>query len=103
MIDDLWAKRAEPRHEKQWTRPKDPELRRLEEDIGERFWREWIDLPVKALGGKTPREATKDTRLRTELEALLRDFEEQARRSRGSGDLCAREFAENVRRELGMQ
>jgi len=103
MIDDLWAKRAEPWHDKQWTRPENPELRRLERDIGERFWREWIDLPVKALGGKTPREAAKDARLRTELEALLRDFEEQARRSRGSGELWTRGFAENVRRELGVQ
>lgn len=31
----------------------------------------WIDLPVPALGGRTPREAARDPRMRERLDAPL--------------------------------
>ena len=103
MVDRMWARSSEPRRSRRWTKPKDPGLLRLERDAGDRLWREWIDSPIKAFGGKSPREAAGDPNLRPELEDLLRDFEEQGRSGPGPGGPWAGQFVQNVRRELGME
>ncbi|MFO7900141.1 MAG: hypothetical protein R6V58_13910 [Planctomycetota bacterium] len=103
MIDRLWEQRSEPRGRRRWTKPKDPGLLQLEQEMGDRLWRDWIDSPSKALGGKSPRDAAADPELRPELEAILRDFEEQQRRGHGAGGPWTGQFARNVRRELGME
>ena len=41
------------------------------------YARRWVDLPVPALGGMTPRQALDDPTRREDLLALLRDFERQ--------------------------
>jgi hypothetical protein len=37
----------------------------------------WVDEPVPALAGLTPRQAAADPTRRQQLEALLRDFDRQ--------------------------
>lgn len=49
----------------------------------EELERRWVDKPVPALGGRTPREAAADPEGARELEELLRDFEAQP----GGGDV----------------
>lgn len=61
--------------------------------------RAWLDLGMPALGGKTPRQAAADPALRGEVEALLRDFEEDALQSKVVSESVA--LAE-IRRELGL-
>ncbi len=48
-------------------------------------YREWIDVPVPALGALTPREAARDPRHRRDLRALLEDFESHSARDRREG------------------
>jgi hypothetical protein len=55
----------------------------------------WIDEPVPALGGLTPRQAARTPKARTELDELLRDFEAK----RGPGTFDAR----RLRELLGMR
>ena len=38
-------------------------------------YRDWVDIPLPALGGKTPRAAALSPRLRKELDLLLREIE----------------------------
>jgi len=76
-----------------------PEVQALMEDMAKEHWNEWLNNPVPALMGKTPRQAAKTGAGRERLEALLVDFE----RSAAETDNPA--FALNVtelRRELGM-
>lgn len=59
----------------------------------------WIDEPVPALGGVTPREAVADPTRRRDLEALLNEFETQA----AGLPAGARSFDPNrLRRRLGL-
>jgi SEC-C motif/Protein of unknown function (DUF2384) len=63
--------------------------------------RTWVDDPVPALDGLTPREAAKSDEGRVLLEALLRELEHRAaalNRARGRSDIDA----EALRIELGM-
>jgi hypothetical protein len=62
--------------------------------------RTWVDEPVPALEGLTPRKAAKSDEGRVLLEALLREFEHRAalNRARGRSDIDA----EALRIELGM-
>ncbi|MFW6159485.1 MAG: hypothetical protein ACOC8E_09020 [Planctomycetota bacterium] len=103
MIDRLWARRSEPQRDTRWTKPKAPELQRRKREIGDRLWREWIDSSIKALDGRSRREAAAGPDLRSELEALLRDFEERESRHSEPGSSWGRTFVEHVRRELGME
>lgn len=40
-----------------------------------RHWHRWVDEPVPALNGRTPRQAAATPEGRERLEALLTDFE----------------------------
>lgn len=58
----------------------------------------WVDGPVPALHGRTPRAAAQDPALREELIALLDDFEWQDRRNPGPFGMDV----DRLRRELGI-
>jgi hypothetical protein len=49
-------------------------------ELKEAHYREWIDTPIPALGGKTPRAATRSARSRQKLDLLLRDIENRESR-----------------------
>ncbi len=55
-----------------------PELQAKMKEMAEQHWAAWLDEPVPALKGQTPREATKTMVGRERLEALLFDFEQRA-------------------------
>ncbi len=61
-------------------------------------YRGWLDEPLPALGGKTPRKATRTRAGRARVEALLKDIENGTLRQAG-GDTV--DFA-GMRRELGL-
>ena len=61
----------------------------------------WVDQALPALGGETPREASKTAKGRKELENLLRMMENYEAREAGAGQ-PAYEFS-RVRQELGMK
>ena len=77
------------------------------EELGRQAHARWLDEPVPALGGVTPREAAADPTRRDQLECLLDEFEE-----RGSRMAAASEAGEGfvpfsydvpaLRRELGL-
>jgi hypothetical protein len=54
---------------------KHPEVRARLREMEERHWDAWVDQPVPALGGLTPRAAAATPIGRERLEALLNDFE----------------------------
>lgn len=60
------------------------ETRKLEEGLLNDRFRDWLDQPLQPLGGRTPREAARDSPS-AELELLLRGIENRAERSRREG------------------
>jgi hypothetical protein len=78
VIESVDAMLADARH-----REVDPEtdgLQALNAQLQHRQWA-WIDLPVPALNGQTPRQAATTPQGRQRLEALLEDFEWRGDRS----------------------
>ena len=57
----------------------------IEREYMERHYREWLDLPVPALGHRTPREAVKVKKLRATLLTLVESIEVQAARNAKTG------------------
>jgi hypothetical protein len=55
--------------------PQAPEVQRLVRDYKERHYADWIDQPLPALGGKTPRQALRTPRGRERVDVLLKDME----------------------------
>jgi hypothetical protein len=51
----------------------------------ERHYRSWVDTPLPALGGKTPREAVSSQTGRPKVVALLKDMENHSARERLAG------------------
>jgi hypothetical protein len=60
-----------------------PELAQAMDEFIHRAEVSWVDEPIPALGGLTPREAAADRAARPELEALLDDMAWQQRRAGG--------------------
>lgn len=52
-----------------------PEERKITKHFLSDYYKKWLDTPVPALNGKTPRQAAKTQDGRERLEILLRDFE----------------------------
>ncbi|HZA54423.1 MAG TPA: hypothetical protein VE616_09245 [Candidatus Udaeobacter sp.] len=52
----------------------------------EEHYRKWLDVPVPALGDRTPRHAAKLKTARSKLITLLKDFESQSERQRRRGE-----------------
>jgi hypothetical protein len=51
----------------------------------ERHYRRWLDEPIRALGGRTPREAARLKAARPKLVELLQEFENRSARQRLAG------------------
>ena len=75
-----------------------PEMHALARAIKEQHYTEWLDVPVPALRGETPRAAVSTEDGRARVEALLADFE------RAETSLPADERFDfgRLRRELGL-
>jgi hypothetical protein len=74
MLDDA---RTEPPEPSATLSPEDPEVAAVLDEFVQERERRWIDEPVPALGGMTPREASHDPIGFHALERLLRDFEDR--------------------------
>jgi hypothetical protein len=57
-----------------------PEVEAYLRELGARHWEGWLDEPLPALRGETPRQAAATPAGRERLEALLVEFEWRARR-----------------------
>lgn len=84
--------------------PSRPELppevvAQIQRDYYEKHYRAWLDIPVPALGDRTPREAARIKSIRTTLVTLVESIEVQAARSARDGGGFDIEF---LRRELGL-
>jgi hypothetical protein len=61
---------------------------------------EWLDNPVPALDGKSPRQASRDPEAQEQLEELLKAVEYMEERKRREGEPYI--DVADVRRELGL-
>ena len=77
-----------------------PELAAAQRELMERHYREWLDIPVPALGNRTPREAAKVKHLRARLRELVDRIENQAEHESRSGRGFDVAF---MRKELGLK
>lgn len=77
--------------------PPSPEVEALMAQMGAEHWRNWPDVPLPALRGRTPRQAAATPDGRERLEALFLDF---AAREHIPGSVAPDVAA--LRRELGM-
>jgi hypothetical protein len=90
---------ARSRHES--SRPRPPPSREEEEALQgfrEQHYRHWLDEPVPALGGKTPRQAARSRRGLQQVDLLLRTMENNEQRV---PDHAPFDFGP-LRRELGL-
>ena len=76
-----------------------PEIARVQREFYEKHYREWLDIPVPALGHRTPREAAGVKKLRARLVILVEGIEAQAARQAKEGEGFDARF---LRRELGL-
>ena len=77
-----------------------PELvAQIQRNFYEKHYREWLDIPVPALGHRTPREAAGVKKLRARLVILVEGIEVQAARQAKEGEGFDARF---LRRELGL-
>ena len=62
--------------------PAEPSLEEqaLLREFKESYYRNWLDMPIPALGDKTPRAAARSAKSRRELDLLLRDIENRENR-----------------------
>ncbi|MFQ5698048.1 MAG: YecA family protein [Myxococcota bacterium] len=79
--------------------PPPPEAEQLILDFKRRHYLEWLDQPLPALDGLSPREAVSTARGREAVDVLLKDMENREQRS---PDRSAFDFSE-VRRELRLE
>ena len=73
------------------------EVQGIVKEWAEQHWREWLDSPLPALQGKSPREAATTPEGRERLDALLSSF---ARMKKANPLLSAP--LERLRKELGL-
>ena len=59
------------------------EAQQLALEFKQRHYRDWLDQPIPALAGKTPREATRTAKGRAVVDVLLKDMENREQRSAG--------------------
>lgn len=100
-LAEALARRAEADEEPEAAEEPPPELRRFLAEHMERYAERWVDEPIPALGGLTPRQARDDPTRREDLMALLREserLEEAAAESGGAAMPVAR-----IRALLGLE
>jgi hypothetical protein len=66
----------------------------------DRYYREWLDTPIPALGNRTPRAAVQSREGRQQVEVLLKQLEH--RTATGAGDPMIRPDVAALRRALGL-
>jgi len=88
---------AAPGRSREADAPQPPEIKALVARMSAEHWRTWPDIPLPALGGRTPREAAATPDGRERLEVLLLEF---ASREGMPGAMTPDIAA--LRRELGM-
>jgi len=76
--------------------PLPPEAQQLILEQQQRYYTDWLDEPVPALGGKTPREAARTAQGRSAVDVLLKDMENREQRSKSGAPF---DFS-TLRREL---
>jgi len=80
--------------------PSDPELSSLERQWKEQYYRDWLDIPVPALGNRTPRYAARLKTVRPKLIALIKEM--QLHEDRASRDSASRYDFSWMFDELGL-
>jgi hypothetical protein len=89
-----------PRQASEREREQPPaEVRQALLELKRRYYADWIDLSIPALGGRTPREVVRTASGRAAVDLLLKEFENRERRSR---DGLPFDFA-GMRRELHLE
>ena len=94
LRDEFTTQKEMKRRAKESPRTTEPSGSELPEDvrneilaqIGEKFYVEWLDTSVPALGGLTPRQAAKTAKGRLQLEELLKSVENTEDRKRQRGE-----------------
>lgn len=69
------AQRSPPRGKIDRRPERPPEYKEIEREFKERHMTAWVDEAIPALGGLTPREASRSPRTRKDLDLLLRELE----------------------------
>jgi hypothetical protein len=77
---------------------KSPEMMELEQRVINAYYIMWLDEKIPSLGGKTPREAAKDPKLRQDLILLLNEIENTS----GSLSNVPRPPIEKTKQDLGL-
>ncbi|PHY08993.1 MAG: hypothetical protein CK533_12805 [Acidobacterium sp.] len=101
QVRNMQAALAESRARPRTAEPEiPPELvAQIQRDFYEKHYREWLDIPVPALGHRTPREAAGVKKLRARLVILVEGIEVQAARQAKEREGFDARF---LRRELGL-
>lgn len=81
------------KHAPPTSKKKEPDVpiddqRKILGEFYEQHYRKWLDEPVPALGGRTPRHAARLKTVRPKLIMLLKDFESRSERQRRSGEIA---------------
>lgn len=88
-----------PAPAEQADEPTDPALDEALLEFKRRHYADWPDQPLPALGGSTPRESARTKQGRADLDVLLKQMENDERRSAGR---AAFDFS-GIRRTLGLE
>ncbi|MBN2201297.1 hypothetical protein JW777_05020, partial [bacterium] len=80
--------------------PDAPEIRELIRNQLAAHWKRWIEEKIPALGGITPRAASKTADGRESLDALLRDMERHDENAEPW--MRQKEYIDRARKELGL-
>ena len=78
-----------------------PEVQKAMREMMERHWAGWVDEPIPALDGQTPRQAVRSKSGRERLEVLIRDAELMDARATPPG--LQQPIIAKVRKELGLE
>jgi hypothetical protein len=79
--------------------PDEPEVLAAIREFKARHYADWVDQPLPALGGRTPREAARTAQGRREVDVLIKTMENFEHR--GGGDGVAFDYS-GIRGELGL-
>ena len=96
---DPLSSKAEPVRSDQAIEPPSPEEQQLLLDYKARHYADWLDQPLPALDGKTPRETARTKQGRASVDGLLKDMENSEQRWQSN---AAFDFS-TIRRELGLE